>query len=241
MIKKMAVLLGKIGFVSVCFVTVMGISGYFAIRLSVRGTRVIVPDVMGLTLTEAEQRLIREDLILDVAAEKYDDQVEAGRILAQQPGAEAPIKKYRKVKVVTSLGARVFKIPELGGNLLRSALVKLEGEGLKPGRIVHAHTPLASTDEIVSQDPPPAGESLGHGGVSLLVSKGPREAVYVMPDVVGLDFRDVTRAFRQHGLALGGVRREPHAWLPKDAISRQYPEAGYPVAVGDPISLVVSR
>jgi beta-lactam-binding protein with PASTA domain len=241
MIKKTAVLLGKIGFVSVCFVAVMGISGYFAIRLSVKGTRVIVPDVTGMSLVEAEQRLVAEDLILDVAAEKYDDQVEAGRILAQQPGADAPIKKFRKIKVVTSLGPQVFKIPELGGNLLRSALVKLEGEGLTPGRIVHAHTALARADEIVSQDPPPAGESLGHGGVSLLVSLGPREAVYVMPDVVGLDVREVARAFRKHGLALGGVRREEHAWLPSGAIARQYPEAGYPVAVGDPISLVVSR
>ena len=231
----------KLALLGAAFVVVLLASGYFSMRLALQGRSVTVPDVTGMTSLEAEEALVRSDLFLEVAAEKYDDRLEAGRILAQAPAIGASIKKFRKVKVVTSLGPRVFKIPELSGQLLRSALIGLEGEGLRVGRVVYAHTPIAAADEVVSQDPPPAGESLGHSGVSLLVSKGPRESVYVMPDLSGLDVGEVTGLLRARGLSVGSVSREPHAWLPRGAISRQYPEPGYPVSTGDPITLVASR
>jgi len=239
--RRLAIGFGKLAFLGAAFVTVLMTSGYFSMRLALQERRVTVPDVTGMTTLEAEQSLVRSDLYLEVAAEKYDDRLEAGRILAQDPAIGAAIKKFRKVKVVTSLGPRVFKIPELSGHLLRSALIKLEAEGLRAGHVVYAHTPEAGADVVVTQDPPPAGESLGHAGVSLLVSKGPREAVYVMPDLLGLDVNDVASRLRAQGLSVGSIRREPHAWLPRGAVSRQYPERGYPVSASDPITLVASR
>jgi len=240
-LKRVAIGFAKVLFLAICFVAVLLTSGYFSMRLALEGRRILVPDVTGMTALEAEEALAREDLYLEVAAEKHDDRQEAGRILAQDPAIGAAIKKFRKVKVVTSLGPRVFKIPELSGHLLRSALIELEGEGLRSGHVVYAHTPEAGVDVVVTQDPPPAGESLGHSGVSLLVSKGPRESVYVMPDLMGLDVNQVARLLRASDLSVGSIRREPHAWLPKGAIFRQYPEPGYPVSTSDPIALVASR
>jgi serine/threonine-protein kinase len=240
-IRRFATIVGKAIAVLIAFVAVMLASGYFSMRVALKGRRVTVPEVTGLTLLEAEEVLARMDLLLDVAVEKYDDRLEEGRILAQDPTAGAAIKKYRKVKVVKSLGAKVFRIPDLSGSLLRSALIKLEAEGLSSGRVVYAHTRIAQTDEVVSQDPPPAGETLGHGGVSLLVSKGPREAVFVMPRLTGRRLAEITPLVEAGGLRLGRVRREPHAWLPRGTISSQFPLAGYPVAAGNPISLVVSN
>lgn len=239
--RKIAAGLGKLMFLGAAFMTVLLTSGYFSMRLALQGRRVTVPDVTGMTTLEAEEALVRSDLYLEVAAEKYDDRLEAGRILAQDPVIGAAIKKFRKVKVVTSLGPRVFKIPELSGHLLRSALIELEAEGLRAGHVVYAHTPEAGADVVVTQDPPPSGESLGHSGVSLLVSKGPRESVYVMPDLAGLEVNSVAAQLRAQGLSVGSIRREPHAWLPRGAVSRQYPEPGYPVSTSDPITLVASR
>lgn len=239
-IRRFATGLLKFAGISAAFVTVMLVSGYFTMRLALQGRQVTVPEVAGMTLEEAGERLAGMDLILAVAAEKYNDRLEAGRVLAQEPPAGAGIKKYRKVKVIASLGPKLFTIPDLGGQLLRSALIRLEAEGLRPGRVVHAHTRAADTERIVSQDPPPQGESLGHGGVSLLVSKGPRAAVYVMPDLTGQPLREARSLLERYGFKVGAVRREPHAWMPLGAITRQSPRVGHPVTGGDTISLVIS-
>lgn len=226
---------------ALAFVTVTILSGYFTMRLALQSREVTVPSVVGMGLRQAEEALAGMELYLEVAAQKHDLRVDEGHVLAQDPAAGAAIKKFRKVKVVTSLGPKLFKIPDLSGHLLRSALVRLQAEGLRPGRVVYAHTPIAETDQVVSQDPPPAGESLGHSGVSLLVSKGPRRAVYVMPDLRGRRLGDVVRTLESHGLRIGAARREPHAWLPRGAVAEQYPQPGYEVSSGDSISLVVSN
>lgn len=237
---RMLVAAGKIIFVAACFLTVMGVSGYLTIRQEQVGARVEVPDVTGMTLEEAAEALGPRSLFVDVAAEKHDARMEEGRILAQEPPAGGPIKKFRKVKVVTSLGPKVYTVPDLRGQLLRSALIALEAEGLRPGRIAYAHSRLAEPDVVVAQDPPPDGESLGHAGVSLLVSQGSRDPVYVMPSLKGLTERQVESMAEEHGLRLGSVRRELDPWIPRGQVSQQYPEAGYPVARGDSISIVVS-
>lgn len=238
---RLLVAAGKIAAVAFCFVAVMVASGYFTMRMVQVGALVTVPDVTGRTLEEAGERLAPMNLIVEVAAEHYDARVEAGRILAQEPPAGGDIKKFRKVKVVTSLGPKVFKVPDLRGQLLRSALIALEAEGLRPGRVAYTHTGMAAPDVVVAQDPPPDGESLGHAGVSLLVSRGSRDPVYVMPSLRGLLAGEAADLLEAHGLRLGSVRRELSPWMPRGQVTGQYPEAGYPVSRATSISLVVSN
>ncbi len=227
--------------VAAAFILTLLASGYFTMRLVQVGRRVTVPDLSGLTIARAQEALVPMSLFVEVAAEKHDERLEEGRILAQEPPAGAPIKKFRKVKVVTSLGPRVFKIPDLRGHLLRSALITLQAEGLRQGRIAHAYTDLAQPGVVFAQDPLPEGESLGQGGVSLLVSKGPRERVFVMPSLRGLPAGVVSSALERRGLRLGSIRRELAPWTASGRVTGQYPEAGHPVAQGDAISIVVSN
>ena len=239
--RRFLVVAGTYIAVAAAFLIVMMTSGYFTMRLVQIGRTVTVPDVTGLSIDQAQEALVPMSLVVEVAAENHDARLEQGRILAQEPPAGAQIKKFRKVKVVTSLGPKLFTVPDVRGQLLRSALIALEAEGLRPGRIAYAHTSLAKTDVVVSQDPPPEGESLGHAGVSLLVSKGAREPAFVMPSLTGLRGGDVAEVLGDHGLRLGSVRRELAPWTPRGRITGQYPEAGYPVSRGDTISLVVSN
>jgi serine/threonine-protein kinase len=240
-IRRFLAAAGTFAAVAAAFIFVMLASGYFTMRMVQIGRRVDVPDVTGLTLAEAREAMVSLNLFVEVATEKHDARVEQGRILGQEPSAGAPIKRFRKVKVVTSLGPKVFTIPDLRGYLLRSALVTLEAEGLRPGRIAYAHSNLAQPDVVVSQDPPPEGESLGHSGVSLLVSKGAREPIYVMPALRGQKAGEVAGLLAEYGLRLGSVRRELAPWVPRGRVTGQYPEAGYPVSRGDTISVVVSN
>jgi len=240
-LRRVAAALLKFGLVSVVFVVVVLASGYISMRLALIGRQIIVPDITGMTLAEAQDSLLKQELFFDKTAEKYDDRLEQGRVLAQDPPAGAKIKKYRKVKVVMSLGPRIFKIPDARGQSLGAARIEIQTEGLASGHVAYTYAPNADSDIVISQDPLPSGESLGEGGVSLLVSKGPREAVYVMPDLVGKPSEAVLRALRARGLKIGSVRRDRLYGAEQGTVARQYPESGYPVATGDIISLVVAE
>ena len=239
-IRRLAAAATKFVVISAAFVAVLLASGYFSMRLALMGRQVTVPDVTGMAVAEAQESLLKKELFMETTAERNDDRVEKGRILAQDPSAGAAIKKYRKVKVVTSLGPRILRVPDLRGQSLRSAQMKLQGEGLRLATVAYAHTLLGDVDVVASQDPLPTGESLGEGGVSLLVSKGAREAVYVMPDLSGRRMEQVRAALQACGLQVGAVRRERGAAAPRGVVTRQYPESGYPVSQGDIVSLVVS-
>jgi serine/threonine-protein kinase len=189
----------------------------------------------------ATEAVVPLSLIVEVAAEKYDERVEEGRILAQEPPAGGPIKRFRKVKVVTSLGPKVYRVPDLRGQQVRSALIALEAEGLRAGNVAYAHTALAEPDVVVAQDPPPEGESLGYAGVSLLVSRGPRAPVFVMPSLNGLLAGRAADVIEGHGLRIGAIRRELSPYTARGLVTGQYPEAGFPVARGDSVNLVVSN
>jgi serine/threonine-protein kinase len=230
----------KFVLIAIAFVAVLVASGYFTMRLALLGREVAVPDVTGMALSEAQESLSRKELFIETSAERHDDRVEKGRILAQDPPAGAEIKKFRKVKVVTSLGPRTLKVPDLRGLSLRAAQVKLQGEGLRAADVAYAHTLLGDADIVASQDPLPTGESVGEGGVSLLVSRGAREAVYVMPDLAGRQVEEARAVLEAHGVRVGSIRRERRGTQPRGTISRQYPEAGWPIAQGDVVSLVVS-
>lgn len=239
--RRLVVTIAKLGATSIAFVAIFLTSGYLTMRLALVGSGVTVPDVTGLTAAAAQESLTREELFLESAAQRHDDRLESGRVLAQEPAAGSKIKKFRKVKVVMSLGPQVFKVPDVRGQSLPAARISIESEGLRTGRVAYTTAPVGDAGLVISQDPLASGESLGESGVSLLVSKGPRESVYVMPDLTGLASGPAEAALRARGLKFGVVRKERGPRSASGTIVRQYPEAGYPVAAGDAVSLVVGE
>src|SRR5260221_8835479 len=133
--KRLAVAVGKFGLISAAFVAVLLGSGYISMRLALLGRQVTVPDVTGMTVAAAQESLLTQELFLESAAEKHDDRLERGRVLAQEPAAGSPIKKDRKVKMVTSLRPRAFKVPDLPGESPPAAPMGIHGERLQTAHI----------------------------------------------------------------------------------------------------------
>jgi beta-lactam-binding protein with PASTA domain len=121
------------------------------------------------------------------------------------------------------------------------AVVELKTDGEPEGYAVAMGGGAADADRILAQEPPPGTQRIREGAVDLLVSKGSRAKVWVMPSVEGRDLALVTRLFSEAGLRITNVRREaPREEVPSGIILQQYPLAGYPLREGDSISLIVS-
>jgi beta-lactam-binding protein with PASTA domain len=94
-------------------------------------------------------------------------------------------------------------------------------------------------DRVIAQDPRPSSEIFRGDRVSLLVSRGPRDAVWVMPDLTGQEAEQVRRLLSEKGLRLGQSRSQPSS-APAGTVVGQFPQPGFPVSRRDPITLVIS-
>jgi beta-lactam-binding protein with PASTA domain len=216
------------------------LSGYLSMGKAVRGGEVGVPALQGATLQEASQKLAGLGLFLEKSGERSDAHFGAGQILSQDPPGGARLKRNRKVRVVVSLGAEVLQAPLLIGQPARRAQIALQQAGLRVGEIAYAFDETTAADRILAQEPPQGTPRTREGQVNLLVSKGSRPKVWVMPLVEGQDLAGATRIFADAGFRVGNVRREAAPGTAAGTVLQQYPLAGYPLREGDSISLVVS-
>ncbi len=216
------------------------ISAYQTMKFTVSGRQIPVPDLIHMKFSEAEDLLNSMNLKLEVSSERYDPRTGKDRILEQDPLAASQIKPMRKVRVILSLGTMTLLVPDLRGSSSRKAQITLRQEGLRVGDTAFLHSSTVEENHVIAQDPPPSIPRQKDGRVNLLVSRGPREARYIMPDLIGRDLSEVRTFLGLVGMKIGQVREDPLPGRPTGKILRQYPPSGHPVTLRQPVTLVVT-
>ncbi len=187
-----------------------------------REEEVRVPDLNNLTVEQAQKVLEPIGLPLSRAGERFAPEVPRGGIVQQDPLAGTLVRAPRRVSVTVSLGEEFSSVPALFGETRRGAELLLEHNGLRVGGITRAPSDAVGEGLVVATDPPPESV-LAHGTpVALLLSSGPGEAVFVMPDLAG---REIGRARKQLE-ALGFKVLSPPAGPSSGPIVAQDPPAG---------------
>jgi len=196
-------------------------------RLIHSSAEVEVPDLGNLTLEQAERVLRPQGLLLSRAGERFDPSVPRGFILAQDPSPGTPVRGNRRVQVTVSLGEEFSSVPELFGESRRDAQLLLERAGLRTGGITRAPSDQVGQDLIAGSDPP-AESVLPRGTpVALLLSTGPGEEAYVLPDFTGRE--------------IGGVRRQLEALGFRVLVPPAVPSVGPIVSQSPPPGSRVTR
>ncbi len=164
----------------------------------------------------------------------------AEHVVSQEPPPGATLKAHRAVRVWLSLGPRRVSVPAVEGESARTARMALEQAGVPLARVVEI--PDAAAEGTVLVQRPPAGEAdLSTGGASLLVSRGPGGASYVMPDLIGREAGPVLAALQAAGLKVSDVRYRTYPGVAPGIVLRQTPSAGHPVSPRTALSLDVSK
>ncbi len=234
--KIMTVPLYVLGFV------LMGLlSGYLAFKILSFSKTVEVPDLKGKTLVEANSLLIRHGLYLKVEGEEYDPVIVPGRIVRQDVPPGNKVKEQRGIKVFLSRGPRIWTIPELTGQTMDEAEAAVSKSGLRIEKIIRLHSNTVEKDRVIAQKPhpdepfgagPPQGpqDLMGLRGLSLVVSSGPYETVYMCPDFTGRTKDDAA------GLA-EKLRLVPEFSGAGDKVKAQKPRPNAAVKSGETIHL----
>ncbi len=210
-------------------------------RIAIRGSEVMVPNLIGRTVSEASNQLAPIQIQMKIDGYRFDPKISADRILSQAPSPESRLKVNRHVRVIVSLGEKKIAIPDLRGDTLRAAQITLLKRGLTLGGSAQFNSDLYEADNIVSQEPLPQDQSAQSPVVNLLISSGKKEKTFLMPDLTGMDVSEITRTISASGLILGKVTAQPVSGITRGVILHQNPPAGSRLRDAEEIVLEVAR
>ncbi|HWW96902.1 MAG TPA: PASTA domain-containing protein [Edaphobacter sp.] len=164
------------------------LSAFITMRLAIHGREVKVPNLTGLTLSDASKQTRSLGLILTLENRFYSPNTPPGRILAQSPAPGVTVRRQWAVRVTESLGAQQVAIPDVLGQSERTASINIRRLGLELGAVAHIAAP-GEPGVVIAQTPGPNAAGVDRPRVSLLLSE-PEETespqAVVMPSLAGL-------------------------------------------------------
>ncbi|SHE36053.1 Stk1 family PASTA domain-containing Ser/Thr kinase [Desulforamulus putei] len=214
----------------------------FALNSYLNVAEAEVPPVVGIKREDAERILKERGFNHITVNERFDEKVEKGVVILQDPKAHEKIKTTRTILLVVSKGPDLVEVPDVIGRYFDEAKLTLENEGF----LVEAPQPVYSkdieADKIAAQEP--AGKTKAPRGsrIKLFISKGPEPAVQKVPNLVGLTQEAARAELNKVGLELGDVisQAESFDYLSGQIIAHQ-PGAGEEVEQGTRVNIILSK
>lgn len=205
-----------------------------------------VPNVVGETLTEAKANLGAAKLTLDPnTGSEYNDKVAKGKIIRQDPTAQAQVKDGREVTVVVSKGSQMLTVPDVITQHLSkdNATYMITNEGFAAGNITYQKAPSSDVPagDVSDQNPPPNTSWPKNGKINLTISTGPQTQVFNMPNLIGTTAEQAqTQLAQQYNIKVV-IQKQASADYPADVVMGSNPQPGDQVNQGATVTLIVSK
>lgn len=197
---------------------------------------ITVPDLRGLSATEAERQLRREHLEFDEGAALPNAEVEQGAVLAQSPLPGSEVAPNTVVRLILSSGAVRTPVPNvLALNGVQAQQVLLQAGFTVDVSEVPDRKPAG---RVVGIDPEPGTELPVPSPVHLTLSAGP--PLVAVPDLVSLSEDDARYELEAAGLGLGDIDYDAYSAAPRGSIVAQRPAAGDRISEGSRVNVSVA-
>lgn len=214
------------------------LSAITAMRIAIHGREVSMPNLVGKTVTEANNELRSRGLLLSVADRVYSEQA-INTVVRQTPPPGLLMKVSQQAHVVLSLGQRALQIPSLRGNSLRVSRIELLRAGLQVGEVSNLALPDIPADTVLMQSPKPGGAAASPR-VDVLVSQGPRGDSYVTPHLIGMTAEDAVLRLESAQIARKLNTLSAPQW-PHGTVIDQSPTPGSRLAASATVELTVAE
>ncbi len=236
--KKIAIIIGIAAAAILILFGILYVSGI----IGGGGKEVIVPDVKGMSYSEAKEVLEEKGLKIEKADEPIASQkIEKGKIVSQTPSKNSKVKKGRTVRVILSAGNAELKVPDLKGLSYNEAKTLLSEMGLQISKGDEVDSDSISEGLIASQYPA-AKTKVDKGDIiTVNISRGKKDAV--IPKLVGTKFtseNDISEILSKYGYKLGKVSYEESYETP-GTIIKQSPDAGTTAEKKTTVDIVISK
>jgi beta-lactam-binding protein with PASTA domain len=236
------------------------VSAVMTMHFAIHGAEVTVPDMQGLTVTEAVHKAANMGLNLSIDNKYYSVDVPAGRVLAQSPLPGAIVRREWRMRVTESLGPQRVAIPKVVGQQERVAAIEVRRLGLdleETAQMPYANAPPGT---VIAQNPQQGAAGVERPSVSLLVSSAavsPAPAM-VMPQFIGMPLATAAGQIARAGLKVGPLQNNyssvppgsdvpggdmaPAETIdPAGTVLSQSPSAGHRIEPGMTVTLRVAQ
>lgn len=221
------------------FLLLLAGAGYAIVTLMDRGGgTVAVPNLVGLTLEEAQKQAARLGLkVVQGGASEMSAKYEKGLIVRQDPEEGVNVEAGAVIKVWLSAGKKTARVPNVVGLMQDEAQARLQEAGFAVEL-----QPEASMDrpagEVLRQDPTGGNEAPVGSRVIVYVSSGPPAGQVEVPNVVGLTEEAAISTLQKAKLI---AKVQPVASeKPKGLVVGQSPRAGMKIAENSFVTIEVS-
>jgi beta-lactam-binding protein with PASTA domain len=246
----------KITLTVLAMLLTMLLSAAITLRIALHGHEVTIPDFAGLSVNEASAAALKTGVDLNIENRFYSTTVPAGRILSQAPAAGSTVRHGWQVRVTESLGPQQVTIPDVVGQPVREASLRLRQMSLDLGTLAHIDAP-GDPDVVLAQTPPP-NAGVDQPRVNLLLSSTSDSAsAFVLPSFVGLSYAAANRLATNLGLRItvpgesaqpisappgaAPLVQPPPPAPPTGIVASQSPESGFRASRGDTVKLTLSH
>lgn len=215
--------------------------GFFATKALLnkgKGRDVKLPNFVSMTEEEAKAKANESSLSLQIE-EQYDRNVEAGKVISQDPVymENYMIKENSIVKVVISKGTDIKKVPKVVGLEYEEAKDKIEEQSLNVEKVEESSDKVEA-GYVIRQDPEQDSEANSGETVKVYVSTGAK--MITMENVVGSKEADAKTKLTKKGFEVDVVYEEDTS---KDdgIVLKQSIDIGKEVKDGSKVTLTVNK
>ena len=199
-----------------------------------------VPNVVGSTREEAQQKIEGAKLKFEVSSEEYSADTEENHVISQDP---AYLENYNKVKegstvkVVISKGTEKTKVPNVKGKEKDEAVQLIEDAKLK-AEVVEETSKTVKEGYVISQETDANTEVNAGDTVKLHVSTGTEKAT--VPGVVGKSQDEAKKALQDLGFVVTVTNAEDSS-KENGTVLKQSLDEGQSVEKGSAITITVNK
>jgi eukaryotic-like serine/threonine-protein kinase len=204
------------------------------------GSAVVVPDFIGMQLTDGLDAANAAGVRLHVVEHRLDYHAGKGEIVGQQPASGEQVREGRIVDIVVSDGAPSISVPNVSNMTVRDATVAIENAHLALGDVSTQYNDGVPEGTVLNQSPEPFTKVATGTKVDLSVARG-RPVVYA-PNFVGMGIDEAVSAAKASHIALAPSIELPLAPSapPRGVVVAQDPASGEQLRTNQTIQLQVS-
>lgn len=196
--------------------------------------RVRVPNVVGASLSTAQDRLESEGFEVTVSRRESDKPVDT--VIAQRPGAGETAESGARVRITVSSGVGTGTVPQVEGETLEVARDRLETAGFRT-RVRKQDSEEVDEGTVIQTSPPGGTIAPRDQVVTITVSTGPAQVD--VPDVTGQPVEAARATLDELGLRVKVTEQESADREPGTVLS-QSPRGGSTARVNQTVTLTVA-
>jgi serine/threonine-protein kinase len=193
---------------------------------------VAVPDVAGLNVTDATNRLEKAGFKV-TTRDQFSNSVSKGRAIGTEPAAGTQLSTSQVITLLVSRGTNQVEVPNVVGLDDQAALATLQNAGLS-GVLVQRDS-TEPEGKVVNQSPG-AGKLVARGSqVTVFASTG----AITVPDVVGQDRKTAVTALKKAGFTVAVTDENTTDPAEINRVISEFPPGGSRGRRGDTVTISV--